>query len=151
MPDQRLRRAHQFLDIGIKEFTVADDFELDPVGVERFARELGGEHGVLGGLAAGGVGKKADAPGEQIEQALVVAGEADAADRGGDHLGAARADRVEHDLAIGITGGAEKKPRAELLAGNDERIGHLLHLTNSFPSPLWGGVRGGGREATAET
>ena len=50
-------------------------------------------------------------------------------------------------LAIGITGGAEKKPRAELLAGNDERIGHLLHAPK-FPSPLWGGVRGGGREAT---
>src|SRR4029077_20588728 len=43
-----------------------------------------------------------------------------------DHLGAACGDRVEHDLAIGIAGAAEKQPRRKFLAGNDQRIGHRI-------------------------
>ena len=35
---------------------------------------------------------------------------------------------IEHDLAVGIAGAAEKQPRAEFVSGNDQRIGHLLLL-----------------------
>ena len=56
--DQRLGGDDQLLGVGIEQFAVADHLDLDPVGVERFARELGGEDGVLGGLAAGGVGQE---------------------------------------------------------------------------------------------
>ena len=58
---QRLGGAHELLGVGIEQLAVADHFELDPVGLERLARELGGEHGVLRGLAAGGIGQEMDA------------------------------------------------------------------------------------------
>ena len=116
--------THEFLGVRIEQLAVADDLELDPVGLERFARQLGGEHGILGGLAAGGVGQEMDVLGNKIDQAFVVAGEADAPDRGRHHLGAARRDRVEHQLAVGIAGGAEEQARVEFAAGDDERIGH---------------------------
>ena len=120
------RGAHEFFHVGIEQFAVADHFELDPVGVERLARQFRSEHSVLRRLAAGRVGQKLHAAGQEVDHALVIAGKTDAADRGGDHLAAARRDGVEHDLAIGIAGAAEKQPRAELMAGDDERIGHLF-------------------------
>ena len=117
-------RPHELFDVGIEQLAIADDLELDPVGVERLARQLGGEHGVLGRLAARGVGQEVHLAAEEIDQALVVAGEADAADRGGDHLRAARGDRVEHHLTVGIAGRAEEQPRGEAAAGNDEGLRH---------------------------
>src|SRR6266540_1913586 len=48
--------AHELLGIGIEQLAVADHFELDPVRLERFAREFGGENRVRRRLAAGGVG-----------------------------------------------------------------------------------------------
>ncbi len=112
--DQRLGRAHELLGVGIEQLAVADHLELDPVGLQRLARELGGEHRVLGGLAARGVGQEMDVLGDQIDQAFILAGEADAPDRGRHHLGAAGGDRIEHELAVRIAGGAEKQTRAEL-------------------------------------
>ena len=49
--------------VGQQRALVADHLELDPVGLERLARELGGEHGVARGEAAGRVGQQADAGG----------------------------------------------------------------------------------------
>ena len=46
------------LDVGIEQLAVADHLELDPVGLERLARQLGGEYRVLGGLAARRVGQE---------------------------------------------------------------------------------------------
>src|SRR5215472_16608376 len=64
----------------------------------------------------------------EIDQAFLLASKADAADRGGHHLGAARGDRVEHELAVGIARGAEKEARGELAASDDQGIGHGASL-----------------------
>src|SRR3954463_5354366 len=50
---------------------------------------LRSEHGIFGGLAAGGVGEEVRAAGEQFDQALVLTGEVDATDRCGDKFRAA--------------------------------------------------------------
>src|SRR5712671_4277164 len=60
-----------------------------------------------------------------IDQALVFTGEADAPDRGRHHLGPTRGDGVEHELAVWIAGRPEEQARAEFAAGNDEGIGHF--------------------------
>ena len=49
-----------------------------------------------------------DVLGNEIDETFLLAGEADAPDRGCYHLGAARANGVEHELAVGIAGGAEE-------------------------------------------
>jgi hypothetical protein len=108
--DQRLGCAHQLFDVGIEELAIADHLELDPVGLQRFTRQMRGQHRVLGGLAACGIGQEMHSAGEQIDDALVVAGKADPTDRRRHHLGAARGHGVEHELAVGIARGAEKQP-----------------------------------------
>src|SRR5262249_13070952 len=108
---------------------------------------LGGEDRILGGLAARGVGQEMDVLGDEIDQALVVARKTDATDRCSRHLAAARCQRIEHQLAVGIARGAEEKARAKLAAGNHKRIGHWLLLyppwrarTISTLSPACSGV-----------
>src|SRR5207342_2919881 len=115
-----------------EQFAVADHFELDPVGLQRLARELGGEHRILRGLAAGSVGQKMHMLRNDIDQALVFAGEADAPDRGRNHLGPARGDGVEHELAVWIAGRPEEQARAEFAAGNDEGIGHFEYSSTAL-------------------
>src|SRR6185295_12812568 len=60
-----------------------------------------------------------------IDQALVLAGETDAPDRSRHHLRTTRRDRVDHELAVRIAGGPEKQTRAEFAAGNDQGVGHV--------------------------
>ena len=48
----------ELLGVRIEQLAVADHFELDPVGLERLAREFGGEHRILRGLAARRVGQE---------------------------------------------------------------------------------------------
>ena len=105
------------------------------MGAERLARELGGEHGVLGGLAARGVGQELHPARQQVDEALLLAGKADAADRGGRHLGTARGERVEEDLSVRISGGAEKQPGAKRSVCDLENIGHhaLTHISPTLP------------------
>src|SRR4030088_1342162 len=67
-----------------------------------------------------------------IDQALVLAGEADAPDRSRHHLGPARIDGVEHELAVRIAGSSEKQARAELAAGNDQRVGHVVYSSTAL-------------------
>ena len=59
--DQLLGRVDQLDRVGQQRALVGDDLELDPVGLERLAGELGGEHRVAGGEAAGRVGQRAHA------------------------------------------------------------------------------------------
>ena len=49
---------HELLDIGVERLAVADQFELDPVGLQRLARQFGGQDRVARGDAAGGVGQQ---------------------------------------------------------------------------------------------
>ena len=64
-PPMCASRATSFLDVGVKQFAVTDRFELDPIGIQRFARQLGGQHGVLRGLATRRVGQEANTAGQQ--------------------------------------------------------------------------------------
>ena len=56
--DELLGGLEQRGRVGQQRALVADDLELDPVGLERLAGELRGQHGVAGGEAAGGVGQQ---------------------------------------------------------------------------------------------
>ena len=69
--DQRLGTAHELLGVGIKQLSVADHFEFDPVGFERLARELGGQHRVFRGLTARRIWKETDVLRDEIDQAFV--------------------------------------------------------------------------------
>ena len=81
------------------------------------------------------LGRKCARPAEQVDQALVLAGEADAADRGGHHLGPAGRDRIQHHLAVGIAGGAEEQPRAELAARDGQRYRAMAGFIDSTSLP----------------
>ena len=59
--DQRLGRRHQLDGVGQQGAVVPDDLELHPVGLEGLPGQLGGEHGIGGGEAPGGVGQDVDA------------------------------------------------------------------------------------------
>ena len=59
--DELLGGLEQRGRVGQQRVLVADHLELDPVGLERLAGELGGQHRVAGGEAAGGVGEQLDA------------------------------------------------------------------------------------------
>ena len=59
--DELLGRLEQRGRVGQQRALVADHLELDPVGLERLAGELGGEHRVARGEAAGGVREQAHA------------------------------------------------------------------------------------------
>src|SRR5262249_45003852 len=126
--NQRLGGPNELRGIGIEQLAIADHLDLQPVRLQSHARELGGEDRILSGLAARGVGQEMDVLGDQVDEALVVTSKADAADRGSRHLAAARLERLEHHLAVGITRGAEKQARSKLAAGNHKRIGHMLLL-----------------------
>ena len=125
---QRLGGAQQFLDIRVEQFAVADHLELDPVGLERLAGELRREDRILRGVAAGRVRQQMHPAFEQLAEALVVARETDAAHRRGCHLSAARRERIEHHLAVGITCRPEKQAGSEGSVGDRQRIQRLGHL-----------------------
>src|SRR5262249_52537770 len=96
---------------------------------------------ILGGLAARGIGQEMDVLGNEIDQAFVLAGETDAPDRRRHHVGAAGGDRIEHQLAVWIAGGAEEEARAELAAGDDQGIGHSRYSLPTLFSHLAGRAR----------
>ena len=58
--DELLGGPQQLGRVGQQRVLVADHLELDPVGLERLAREPGREHGVARGVAAGGVRQQLD-------------------------------------------------------------------------------------------
>ena len=67
--DQLLRRGHQLHRVGQQGPVVADDLELDPLGLEGLPGQLGREHGLGGGVAARSVGQHPDVQlAEQVHQ-----------------------------------------------------------------------------------
>ena len=56
--DELLGRLQQLGRVGQQRAVVADHLELDPVGLERLARQPGGHDGVARRVAAGGVGQQ---------------------------------------------------------------------------------------------
>ena len=108
--------------VGQQRALVADHLELDPVGLERLARELGGEDGVARREAAGRVGQQAHAGVvEHVDDRAARAG-VDAPQRDGHELGARGLDRGRQRLERAEAAGAEQQPRAQLGAG-DGRAG----------------------------
>ena len=99
---------------------VGDHLELDPVGLQRLARQLRGEHRLGGASAARGVRQRGDAqPVQQVQHTGAALG-VDAAHRHGGQLGARRDQRLLEHREVGRTAGAQDQPRAELAAGDRE-------------------------------
>jgi hypothetical protein len=120
--------THQLLDIGVERLAVADQLELDPIGLQRLTRQLGGKNRVARRHAARGVGQQPAARAQHVDQTAAVGIEADPADRHRHQLGSARFQRVEHDLLVRVPGGADKQPRLERRAGDQERVvGHVRY------------------------
>ena len=114
-------------DVGIKGFRVAQDLELHQlVAVEQFARQPAGAHGVVGGVAAGGVGQQGVAVGrqhvEQVGFARVLADVA-AADGDRDDLRPGGLGRQAGLFQVGELAGAGEQARMVGLAGDHQRIG----------------------------
>ena len=57
--DQAFGRVEQLDRVGQQGALVGDHLQLDPVGLQRLPGQLGGEHRLAGGVAAGGVGQDA--------------------------------------------------------------------------------------------
>ena len=127
--DQLLCGPDQFDGIGQQRALVGDDLELDPVGLQRLAGQLRGEHRLGGAATARGVGQRGDAePVQQVQHpgaALAV----DAAHRHGGQLGARRDQRLFEHREVGRAAGAQDQPRAEAAARDRE------FLSVSHPAP----------------
>jgi hypothetical protein len=86
--DQGGCHFHQLQRIGLQGVVVADEFELDPVGLKDFARHLCCGDGLLRTVAASGVGQdRYAAVPEQLPKALARIGRSRRlpTQRGGDH------------------------------------------------------------------
>jgi hypothetical protein len=105
---------------------IAEHFELDQVvPVEQFARKAQRAHGVLGAVAAGGIGQIGELRGRQrLEQARLVLVLADvgAADRHGDDLRSRGLDRRARLGEVLVLAGAHEQARAVRLAANHQGI-----------------------------
>jgi hypothetical protein len=101
---------------------VADDLELHPVRLERLPGQLGREHSLGRGEAAGRVRQHPDtAVGQQVEQRAPTAG-VDPADR---HRRHGRLRRDEHGVERGEArhpARAEQEPRRQNLTGDHQAV-----------------------------
>ena len=73
--------------VRVEGAVVADHLELDPLGLEGLAGELGGADRVAGGVAAGGVGQDEEAEAVDHVEDRALGGGVDAAQGDGDDLG----------------------------------------------------------------
>ena len=121
--DELLGGAQQLGGIGQQRVLVADDLELDPVGREGLARELGGEDGIARGVAAGGVRQQLDTRRREDVEQRATSGRVDAPQGDGHELAAAGLDRRGHQLQRGEAAGAEQQTRAQRTPGDDEPLG----------------------------
>ena len=87
---RRLGGVEQFDRVGQQGDLVGDDLELDPVRLQRLAGELGGQHGVGAGVAAGGVGQHARSGAGRARRAPTRVRRVDPAHRDRGQLGARR-------------------------------------------------------------
>src|SRR4029078_714404 len=113
-------------DVGEQRIRIAQDLELDQlVPVEQFARELERTHGVVGGVAAGGVGQQGKfRRGQVVEQRRLVRILADvrAANRDGDDLRARCHDRRPRRGEVLVLAGTDEEARTASGPGNDQRV-----------------------------
>jgi hypothetical protein len=73
--DQHARGFERGLHVGIERGLIADDFDLDPVGEADLAAEARRADGLVGGVAAGGVGQQEEALGiDEVEQRFACCG-----------------------------------------------------------------------------
>jgi len=113
-----LCRPHQFEGVGQQRALVRDHLEFDPVGVERLAGQLRGEHRLGGPAAAGSVGQRHDAePVQQIEQTRSTL-RIDPAYRDGGQFGARRDERILEHRQVARTPGTHDQPRGEAPVGD---------------------------------
>ncbi len=82
---------------------MADDFQLDPLGVEHLARHVGGGDGLFHGVAAGGVGQDQRAEVlDDLPKGLTLAAAALAAQRHRGDSCVRRAEGLCHDRGRGV-------------------------------------------------
>ena len=113
---QLLGRRQQLDRVGQQGPVVADHLELDPVGAEGLPGQLGREHGLAGGGAAGGVGQHPHPElVEQVEQRAPARG-IDPAHGHGGHGGARRDQGLAQRRQAGHPAGAQQQPRGQALA-----------------------------------
>ena len=86
--DERLGGGDELDGVGQQRAVVADHLELDPVGLERLARELRGDDRVAGGVAAGGVREHLDAGAVEHVEDRAARGRVEPAQRDRAQLGA---------------------------------------------------------------
>jgi hypothetical protein len=100
------------------------------VAVEQLARQPAGAHGVLGGVAAGGVGQDGEALRRQhVQQVRLARVLADVgADGHGDDLGASGLGGQAGFFQVLELAGAGQQPRAIGLAGDHQRIGGDMNV-----------------------
>ena len=111
--DQCLGRLDQLDRVGEEGAVVADHLELDPVGLERLARETGGAHRVARRVAARRCSGGRTARGASITlQRRARAQRVDAAQRDGDDLGPRGDQRPLHHLQRAKAAGADDQPGA---------------------------------------
>ena len=123
----RVSAADEQLDrVRVEGAVVADHLELDPVGLERLAGEVGGADRVAGGEAAGGVrqGEEAELVDHVEHRALGVG--VDAAQGDGHDLGARGAQRLLHLLERAEAAGPGDQPRGPLAAAQLPGFGATL-------------------------
>ncbi len=106
--------AHGLFVVGEQGGGVADDLELDEVGLQGLPRQLRRQHGVFGGEAAGGVGQQRDPQAPQVgEHAFARRLQLHAADGDGDEVGPGRGYGGFALLEAGDLAGAHDQARGE--------------------------------------
>ncbi len=112
------------LDIGKQGLVVADDFELDPIGVQRLTCQLRRKHSVASCVAAGSVGQDVVAPTQEIKNTLAARVEANTAHSNGHDLRTTGLDGVQHHLLVWVAGGANEQAGREGFACDRQLIRH---------------------------
>ena len=124
--DERLRGLDRRAHVREQGLRVAQHLELDQrVAVEQLARELQRAHGVVGRIAAGGVGQIGELGRRQRVQQrrrIRILADVRPADRHGDDLRTGRDDRRAGLGEIPVLAGADEKARTVCAAGDDQRV-----------------------------
>ena len=124
--DELLGGVDELDRVGEEGAVVADHLELDPVGLEGLAGELGGADGVAGGVAAGGVGEDEEAEAVDHVEDRAAGGGVDAAQGDGDDLGAGGGQRLFHLLERAEAAGAGDQARGPLAVAERPGLGPAL-------------------------
>lgn len=121
---QLFGRAEKLDVVGEKGLLVPDHLQLHPVPAPQLAGQAGGADGLVGGVAAGGVGQQQVPLGiDEVQQrALAPLAQIHPAQGHGDHLGARGLQGGGHGRKVRIFARAQEQARAEGAAGDGERL-----------------------------